>query len=195
MEANLVFYILNTVVAVVVALLGLRFLLQLAQANYYNPISQGINRFAAPIIGPFASLPTVGSVNFSVLAAAVVVQGLGATLCFLLLGGIPGVVQLVVWSILSVFGLLLDLVFYALIGMIILSWLAPNASHPGAEILMQVSEPFMAPFRKIMPDMGGLDLSPILLFIVINVIEAFIVGGARSMGLSSTVAQFFVGLG
>jgi YggT family protein len=147
----------------VVALLGLRFLLQLAQANYYNPISQGINRFVAPIIGPFASLPTVGSVNFSVLAAAVVVQGLGATLCFLLLGGIPGVVQLIVWSVLSVFGLLLDLVFYALIGMIILSWLAPNASHPGAEILMQVSEPFMAPFRKIMPDMGGLDLSPILL--------------------------------
>jgi len=104
MEANLVFYILNTLVAVAVALLALRFLLQLTQANYYNPISQGINRFAAPIIGPFASLPTIGSVNFSVLAAAVVVQGLGATLCFLLLGGIPGVVQLIVWSVLSVFG-------------------------------------------------------------------------------------------
>ena len=101
-----------------------------------------------------------------------------------------------IWSVLSVFGVMINLVFYALLGMIILSWLAPNASHPGAELLYQLSEPFLAPFRKIVPDLGGLDLSPILLFVAINLLEAMVIRGpARAMGLSQTVAQFFVGIG
>jgi YggT family protein len=196
MESNLVFYVLNTVVAVLVALISLRFLLQLTQANFYNPICQGIQRFTAPFLAPFRALPVVGPVNTGVLAAAIVVQALGAGVIFVSLGGLPGVIQLIVWSILSVFGLMLSLVFYALLGMIILSWLAPQASHPGAELVNQLTEPFLAPFRRIVPDLGGLDLSPILLFVVINIIEAAVVNGpARSMGLSSTMAQLFVGLG
>lgn len=196
MESNLVFYVLNTVVAVLVALISLRFLLQLTQANFYNPICQGIQRFTAPFLAPFRALPVVGPVNTGVLTAAIVVQALGAGVIFVSLGGLPGVMQLVVWSILSVFGLMLSLVFYALLGMIILSWLAPQASHPGAELVNQLTEPFLVPFRRIVPDLGGLDLSPILLFVVINIIEAAVINGpARSMGLSSTMAQLFVGLG
>jgi YggT family protein len=107
----------------------------------------------------------------------------------------PSILQIVVWSMLSVFGLMINLVFYALLGMIILSWLAPGASHPGAELIYELSEPFLAPFRKIVPDLGGLDLSPILLFILINILEATVIKGtAYSLGLSSNVAHFFIGL-
>ena len=195
MEANLIFYVLNTAISVLVALVGLRFLLQLAQANFYNPISQGIHRFTAPLPGVFSSLPTIGSFNTGIWVSACGIQALGAGLCLFLLGGIPGIGQLIVWSILSVFGVMINLVFYALLGMIILSWLAPGASHPGAELLFQVSEPFLAPFRKLVPNLGGLDLSPLLLFVVINILEAVVIRGpARSMGMSSTVAQFFVGI-
>ena len=88
-------------------------------------------------------------------------------------GGVPGIGQLIIWSILSVFGVMINLVFYALLGMIILSWLAPGASHPGAELLYQLSEPFLSPFRRIVPNLGGLDLSPILLFVVINILEPY----------------------
>jgi YggT family protein len=195
MEANLIFYVLNTAISVIVALVSLRFLLQLAQANFYNPISQGINRFTAPMTAVFSSLPTIGTFNVGILVAAIVIQAVGAGVCLLLLGGMPGIAQLIVWSILSVFGVMINLVFYALLGMIILSWLAPGASHPGAELLYQLSEPFLAPFRKIVPDLGGLDLSPILLFVVINLLEALLIRSpARSMGMSQTVAQFFVGI-
>ncbi|HAN81107.1 MAG TPA: YggT family protein, partial [Gammaproteobacteria bacterium] len=58
-----------------------------------------------------------------------------------------------------------------------------------------LSEPFLSPFRRIVPDLGGLDLSPILLFVVINILEAIVIRGpARSLGMSSTVAQFFTGI-
>ena len=195
MEINIVFYLLNTVIALVVGLLSLRFLLQLIQANYHNAICQSINRFTAPLIAPFQTLPTIGPINLGVLTSAILAQGLGAVICLSLLGEMPGILQIVVWSMLSVFGLMINLVFYALLGMIILSWLAPGASHPGAELIYELSEPFLAPFRKIVPDLGGLDLSPILLFILINILEATVIKGtAYSLGLSSNVAHFFIGL-
>lgn len=195
MQVNLIFYVLNTAISVIVALVCLRFLLQLAQANFYNPISQGVNRFTAPLTALFNSLPTVGPFNTGILVSAIVLQALGAGICMFLLGGLPGIGQLIIWSILSVFGVMMNLVFYALLGMIILSWLAPGASHPGAELLYQLSEPFLSPFRRIVPDLGGLDLSPILLFVVINILEAIVIRGpARSMGMSSSVAQFFTGI-
>lgn len=195
MQANLILYVLNTAISVIVALVCLRFLLQLARANFYNPISQGVNRIIAPLSAPFNGFPTVGTFNTGILVSAIVLQALGASICMFLLGGLPGIGQLIIWSILSVFGVIINLVFYALLGMIILSWLAPGASHPGAELLYQLSEPFLSPFRRIVPDLGGLDLSPILLFVVINILEAIVIRGpSRSMGLSSTVAQFFTGI-
>ncbi len=188
--------IVNTLVAVVVALVSLRFLLQLTQANFYNPICQGVNRFTAPLIAPFRALPVIGSFNVGVLVSATLLQALGAGLLFYLGGGLPGVVPLLAWSALSVVGLILDLIFYALLGMIILSWLAPQASHPGAELVNQLSDPFLAPIRRFIPDLGGLDLSPIALFIALNIVEAMLINGpARSLGLSSAVARYFVGLG
>lgn len=196
MESTVITTLLSTLVAAAVALLGLRLLLQLAQVNYYNRISQGIARITAPVIAPFQRLPVIGTFNTGVLLAAIVVQALGAGLLFFVAGGFPALIPWAVWSALSVFGVLLDLVFYALLGMIILSWLAPQASHPGAEIVNQLAEPFLTPIRRFIPDLGGLDLSPIVLFIGINLTEALLIHGpARSMGLSSAVAKYFVGLG
>ena len=195
MQADLIFYILNTVIAVVVSLISLRFLLQLTQANYYNSISKGVNRFTAPLILPFQNLPVFGSFNTGVFLSALLIQAIGSGLCMGLDEGIPSVTQLIIWSVLSVFGVMVNLVFYALLGMIILSWLSPSASNPGAELVIQLSEPFLAPFRRLIPNLGGLDLSPILLFIVINILEGMVINGpARSMGMSYNTARFFVGI-
>lgn len=192
----MLFNIINTVVAAVVALVSLRFLLQFTQANYYNPISQGVNRLTTPLIAPFKALPVMGTFNSGVLVSAIVLQALGAGLLFFIQGGLPEALPLIAWSALSVVGLLLDLIFYALLGMIILSWLAPQASHPGAELINQLSDPFLAPIRRFIPDLGGLDLSPIALFIALNLVEALLINGpARSLGLSSQVARYFIGLG
>ncbi|MDP5343660.1 MAG: YggT family protein [Litorivicinaceae bacterium] len=196
MSSNIVFYLVNTAVAILVSLVVLRFLLQLTQANYYNPICQGVGKITAPLVAPLRALPTIGPVNLGVYASAVVIQAAGAALGFTLMGGLPGALPLLVWSFLSVFGVLLDLIFYALLGMIILSWLAPNATHPGAELVIQITEPLLAPFRRLIPNMGGLDLSPILLFVLVNLLEAMVVNSAaRSFGLSSTAAQLFIGIG
>ena len=74
-------------------------------------------------------------------------------------------------------------VFFILIAMIIVSWVAPGSRHPAIELIWQISEPVMAPFRSILPNMGGIDFSPILLFIGINVVQIGLRHLAMTLGL------------
>ena len=95
----------------------------------------------------------------------------------------PNPLLLVVWSTLGIVGLLVNIYFFALLAMIILSWVAPGGNHPALYLLHQITEPVMAPFRKVLPPMGGLDLSPILVFIVINVVQIALRHLATGVGL------------
>ena len=70
-----------------------------------------------------------------------------------------------------------------LLAMIILSWIAPGSNQPAVYLLHQITEPVMAPFRKVLPAMGGMDFSPILLFIVINIIQIALRHMAAGVGL------------
>ena len=73
--------------------------------------------------------------------------------------------------------------FFTLIAMIVVSWIAPGSRHPAIELIWQVSEPVMAPFRALLPNMGGIDFSPILVFISINVVQIGLRHLALSVGL------------
>ncbi len=78
---------------------------------------------------------------------------------------------LLIWGFLKVVSLVFTIYFFAIIAMIVISWLAPGNPHPGIQIINQITEPIMAPFRNLLPPMGGLDLSPILVFLVLNMLQ------------------------
>ena len=77
--------------------------------------------------------------------------------------------------------MLLNIYFFALIGMIIVSWIAAGSRHPAILLLYQVTEPVMAPLRKLLPAMGGLDFSPIFAFIIIQVLKIALAGMAAAV--------------
>jgi YggT family protein len=95
----------------------------------------------------------------------------------------PNVGLLLVWSALGILGLMVNIYFFALLAMIILSWIAPASRHPALLLLFQLTEPVMAPFRKMLPNMGGLDFSPILVFILINILQIALRHIAAGVGL------------
>jgi YggT family protein len=80
---------------------------------------------------------------------------------------------------------MVNIYFFALLGMIILSWVAPGSKNPAIYLLHQITEPVMAPFRKALPSMGGMDFSPILLFILINIIQIALRHMAASVNMYS----------
>jgi YggT family protein len=178
-------YLVQTFLSLYLVAMLLRFLLQLVRADFYNPISQFLVKVTNPLVIPLRRvIPGLGGLDLASLLLAVLLQLAGIVLLLLINGiGLPGVFTLLVWSLLGVLGLLVNIYFFALLGMIILSWVAAGSRHPAIYLLYQITEPVMAPFRKVLPAMGGLDFSPILVFILINIIQIALRHMAQAAGL------------
>lgn len=178
-------YLVQTVISLYLLAMLLRFLLQLVRADFYNPISQFLVKVTNPLVVPLRKvIPGYGGIDLSSLLLSILLQLLGIAALLLLNGlGLPNIGLLLVWSVLGVVGLLVNIYFFALLAMIILSWVAPGSNHPAVYLLYQITEPVMAPFRNALPPMGGLDFSPILVFILINVIQIALRHLAAGVGL------------
>ena len=178
-------YLIQTALSLYMVAMLLRFLLQLVKADFYNPISQFLVKITNPLVIPLRKvIPGIGGLDLASLLLAVLLQVLAIVALMLLNGlGMPNPLLLVVWSTLGIVGLLVNIYFFALLAMIILSWIAGGSSNPAISLLHQITEPVMAPFRKVLPAMGGLDFSPILLFILINVLQIALRHLAGGVGL------------
>jgi len=178
-------YLIQTALSLFLLAVLLRFLLQLVRADFYNPISQFLVKVTNPLVLPLRKvIPGLGGFDMASLLLALLLQMAGIALIYLINGhGLPNIVLLLVWSVLGIVGLLVNIYFFALLAMIILSWVAPGSKNPALFLLFQITEPVMAPFRKALPSMGGLDFSPILVFILINVIQIALRHMAAGVGL------------
>ena len=171
-------YLIQTFFGIYIFLVMLRFLMQVSRADYYNPLCQGIVKITDPAIRPFRPLlPTVYGVDFATLGVAFVIQMIALSLIILVSGSnFPLFSPLyIAWALLALFSIIFKIYFFALIIMVISSWLAPHSSHPALTLVNQIVEPICQPARKLLPPMGGIDFSIILVFVVINVIENILV--------------------
>ncbi len=182
---EILIYLVQTFLTLYLLAMLLRFLLQLVKADFYNPISQFLLKITNPLVIPMRRiLPGYGGIDLASLLLSVLLQLAGIVALLLVNGlGLPNIALLLLWSVLGVVGLLVNIYFFALLGMIILSWVAPGSRHPAIYLLYQITEPVMAPFRQALPPMGGMDFSPILVFILINVIQIALRHLATGVGL------------
>ncbi|KPQ21775.1 YggT family protein [Halomonas sp. HL-93] len=183
--------LVNSLINIYLFLLMLRFLLQASRADYYNPLSQSVVKITQPVVGLFQGFlgPVAGRFDLATLAAGFVLKVASIIAIFMVVGvGMPPVVGLLIAGVAALANAILKIYFFAMIVMIILSWVAPNASHPGALLIMQLVEPIMAPVRKVIPPLGMIDLSPIVVFIAINLIDGLLVGSLiRAAGISGAL--------
>lgn len=152
----------------------LRFILQISGADYYNPISQAIVRFTQIPLAPLHKMiPRFKRFDASPLIAAFLIK-LAAVLVLVLVsqGGLPNILAALLFALFSLLDSILTIYFWAVIGSVILSWVAPNSYHPGPQLILQITEPLFVLARKVVPSIGGLDLSPILIFLVIQILQS-----------------------
>lgn len=150
----------------------LRFLLQLAHADFYNPISQAVAKFTQIPLAPLQKvIPKVAGRDFSALVLAFVVKLAVLVLLLVVNGREIAPVAVLTLSLVGLFSMILDVYFYAVIASVIVSWIAPNSYHPAPQLINQLTEPLFKLARKVIPPIGGLDLSPILIFLVIQVVQ------------------------
>ncbi|MFJ4143416.1 YggT family protein [Pseudomonas sp. NPDC089734] len=187
-------YVLQTIGSLYLLIILLRFVLQLVRANFYNPLSQFTVKATQPLLKPLRRfIPSLFGLDMSSLLLAIVVQMILMALTLLLSYGTTGdPLHLLIWSIIGVTALFLKIFFFALIISVILSWVAPGSHNPGAELVNQICEPALAPFRRILPNLGGLDISPILAFLVLKLLDMLVINNLAAMSMMPQVLRMLI---
>ena len=182
---EILIYLLLMAIGIYLLAMLMRFILQLSLADFYNPISQFLVRATNPLVLPARRvLPARGRFDPASFVLAVILQLLGIAALLSLYGmSLPSISLMFAWAVIAVLGLLVKIYFFALLAMIILSWIAPGSSNPAIYLLYQITEPVAAPVRRLLPNMGGIDFSPILLFILINIVQIVLRNLAMGLGL------------
>ncbi len=162
-------FILEVVTFVFVA----RFLLQACRVDFYNPISQGLVKATDPVLRPVRMVvPGYGNLDFAAFLAAVVVQIVLIMALYALAGAYVGSVSYIILSgLVQVVLLCLSIFWWSILIVIIAGWIAPGSYHPALALLQQITEPLLAPARSLLPPMGGLDFSPIVVFLVLGIVQ------------------------
>ena len=169
-------FLIQTFFGIYLIMILLRFLMQVSRVDYYNPICQAIVKLTDPPVNPLKRiLPAVRGVDCAALIVALAVQLVAVILVMVLKGYVVFHPVYIAWAVVGIFSNILDIYFFALIVMVISSWIAPHAQHPALDLVSQITDPICTPARKLLPPMGGLDFSIILVFVSITLIDTFLV--------------------
>lgn len=180
--------ILNVLGGIYLLAVLLRFLLQVAKADFYNPMSQAVVRITDPAVKIFRKvIPGYRGIDFSTLVLAFVVEAIAICVLILAYGGtLPSLTYIVTWAFVGVLLFIVNIYYYAIIASIIMSFVMMFSGnmnpHPLLQLIWQLTEPVMGPIRKIIPPMGGLDFSPIFIFIAIQLVQNFLISTFRITG-------------
>lgn len=191
--AQIAIYILNTLGTLYISLVLVRFLAQLVRADYYNPISKALVKYTNPLLVPLRKIiPGFMGIDLAALLLAIALQVVLLQSILLIAGaGFFNPLILVIWALVALLKLLAGIYFWGVIVMMIASWVAQGSRNPALGLLQQILEPVMAPFRKILPPLGMLDLSPILFFMVLHIIRAFVLPAiAEATGMIPGIGFF-----
>ncbi|GGQ09687.1 YggT family protein [Shewanella litoralis] len=165
---NAMVFLINTVFDLYLMVVILRFWLQLAKADFYNPFSQFVVKATQPIVAPMRRvLPSIGSIDTSSILLALIVVVLKMLVLTFIAGAGFDILTILLFSVVSVLKNAGVLLFWMLLIRAILSWFN-QGYNPVVMIMTQLTEPILAPVRKILPSLGGLDLSVLVVFIAMN---------------------------
>lgn len=161
-------FIVPTIIQLYIIILLLRVWMQWVKADFYNPFSQFVVKVTQPIVGPLRRLiPAVGAIDTATLLVAYIltvanilfVMWATNTLALISITLLPlSFIQLLTYA-----G---KLVFWLILIRAILSWIS-QGRNPIDYMLMQLTEPLMSPIRRIIPAMGGLDFSAMIVMLIL----------------------------
>ncbi len=181
--SSAIVFIVNALTSLYLLVLLLRFWMPWLRADFRNPLAQGILRFTSPVVVPVRRIvPSFGRLDTATVLVAFVIQYLTVLLLLLILGQTAGIAAIAVTSIVKLAVLSINLFVYAIFIRIILSWISQGGYNPATAIITTLTEPLLRPFRRLLPPLGGFDLSPI--FAVILLLAAtIVVNGFKPLGI------------
>lgn len=175
--ASALVFIVNALSSLYLLVLLLRFWLPWLRADFRNPLAQGILKLTSPVIIPVRRLvPSFGRLDTATILVAFVVQCLALLLILLILGASAKFSTIALSALVKLVLLSVNLFMFAIFIRIVLSWIAPGQYNPAIAIITTLTEPLLAPVRRIIPAMGGFDISPIFVIIGLGALTRLLMG-------------------
>jgi YggT family protein len=175
-------YIIEAFSHLFLMILLLRFWLPWFGADFRNPIAQGILRLTSPLINPVRRfVPSLGRVDTATVVIAFAIQCLTIMTVLKLRGFVLSIGMIALISLFELASLTLLLFMFAIIVRIILSWIAPQTYNPATALLATITDPLLRPFRRIIPPLGGFDISPIFAIILLGALNVLLDDLQRSI--------------
>jgi len=163
-------FLISTLFDLYILVLIIRLLLAFAGANYFNPVTQVIIKLTQNLVTPMRHvLPTYRGIEFSTLALIILFEMIKIFLLSLLVMGVPGILIVFISALLATVKFILNTYFYAILLQAILSWFQPGYS-PAGQLLQQITTPILQPFKRIIPPINGIDITPIPAMIILQML-------------------------
>jgi YggT family protein len=168
-------FLVKTVFSIYICVVLIRFILQYIRADFYNPISQAIIKITNPVVIPLRKfIPSFRSLDLSTLFLAIFLQFVQIFLLTLIAGkllsfsGIYQILGILVIIAGELASQIIQLYTFFVFITVILSWMPGAGYNPLATLLIQLTDPLLRPARRIIPAVGGLDFSPMVVLIALQ---------------------------
>ena len=183
-------FLIKTLFGLFILAVLLRLLLQWVRADFYNPLAQFIVKVTNPALRPLRRfIPGYAGIDFAALALAFMLQWIE----LMIIGAIGGRTLTIPGLLLLSVAEIATILTYIFIGSIviqaIISWVNPASYNPVTAILYRLNEPMLGPARRLMPPIGGVDLSPLAVLIILQLVLLLIVAPLSDVGWSLALGR------
>lgn len=178
-------YLVDFVFGLLILAVLLRLLLQWVRADFYNPICQAIVTATNPVLRPLRRhIPSVGGVDTASLLLLLALQLTNTWLAMAIVGFEGSLLGITVVAGAELLSKAIWVFIVAIFVSIILSWVAQGMYNPIAGLIDALSAPLLDRARRLIPPLGGLDLSPLLPLLGLRLALMLVVAPLRDFGLS-----------
>ena len=165
-------FIINALFGLYTAAVLVRVLLQWVRADFYNPLSQAIVKLTNLPLRPLRHvIPGWRGIDFAALLLAAVIQLLNVVLVLWIAGVSASIISVLFWTVVKLVFILVNLYFFSILLEAILSWTGQGHYNPISRMLWQLNAPLMSPVRRVIPPLAGLDFSPLVVLLLLQVIN------------------------
>lgn len=168
-------FLIDTLSSLYILAILLRFLLQWNRADFYNPLSQFLVRITHPPLKVMRRVvPAIGRIDTSSLILALALQMLANLAILLINGAMPNFAALALLAFADLLKITLDIFVYAIFANALLSWFAPGGYNAASSMLYSLTEPVLRICRRFVPDIGGIDLSPLVALVLLQLTKMMV---------------------
>ncbi len=172
---NALLFLINSLFGLYLAVLMLRIALQLVRADFYNPLAQFIWQVTQPLLQyPAKYIPRWRNLDIAALLFLWVLAFINICIDIAILGWSMNILASLYIAILKLIILALNLYSFCILAQAIMSWVGPNARSPVNSLLWSLNEPILRPVRRAIPPLGGIDISPLIVILGLQVLARLI---------------------